>query len=211
MILFEDFNKARNMEKFTTNLNGVKVIAFDFWGVFAKMNPPMYNYMKKYGINSDNYLKKIHNLIIMRDLGKISEKDFLQKCSNVIKLKLPYPLLKYKNKPKTLNNNLVRVIIKLKKKFKIVLLSNNNRAYGKEYLFKTKLNKLFDIIVLPYQVGYRKPSTKIYKILIKKLGCGPSKILYVDDERDKLLPPKKIGFKTLLYQKGKTDKVLAKL
>jgi putative hydrolase of the HAD superfamily len=196
--------------RYNYKFKDIKVIAFDFWGIFAEMNPPMNKYVKERGIKLEKYSRKIHSLIVYHDLGKISEEEFLQKCSKIIKLNLPYPLLKYVYKPKTLNSNLIKIIKKLKKKFKIVLISNNNKEYCKEYLFKTKLNKLFNMIILSYQVGYRKPSPKIYKILIRKTNCKPSDVLYIDDEKSKLPPAKKIGFKTLLYQRNKTNKLLQK-
>lgn len=189
----------------------IKIIAFDFWGIFAEMNPPMNKYVRKNGIKLEEYSKEIHNLIILHDLGRISEKKFLQRCSKIIKLNLPYPLLRYIYKPKTLNINLIKIIKRLKKKFKIALISNNNKDYCKEYLFKTKLNKLFNIMILSYRVKYRKPSSKIYKILIDRTSCKPLEVLYIDDEKNKLLPAKTIGFKTLLYQGKKTDRILNNL
>ncbi len=190
------------------NLEKIKAIAFDFWGVFAEMNPPMYEYMKQYDILPEKYSVKIHELIVKHDLNEITEQQFLQKCSELIGLEIPYPLCKYVFKKNSLNKNLIAVVKKLRKKYKIALLSNNNKEYCEEYLYKPGLDKLFDILVISYQIGYRKPSPEIYQILIEKLGLKPEEILFVDDDPTKLPAAEKQGMKTPLYKSVETDKIL---
>jgi epoxide hydrolase-like predicted phosphatase len=193
------------------NLNKIKAIAFDFWGVFAEMNPPMYKYMKQHNISLEKYSNKIHELITKHDLNKLNERQFLQKCSEIIGLEIPYSLCRYKFQEDNLNKNLIAIVKKLKEKYKIALLSNNNKEYCEEYLFKSKLNKLFDVLVLSYQVGYRKPAPKIYQILIKKLSFRPEEILFIDDDSTKFPNAQKQGIKTLLYKGSETDKILLNL
>ncbi|MFZ1019429.1 MAG: HAD family phosphatase [Minisyncoccia bacterium] len=193
------------------NLNKIKVIAFDFWGVFAEMNPPMYRYMEQHNIFPEKYSEKIHELIIEHDLNKINEQQFLQKCSKIIGLEIPYPACRYAFQENDLNKNLITIAKKLKAKYKIALLSNNNKEYCEEYLFKTKLEKLFDVLVLSYNIGYRKPSPEIYQILIKKLEVKPEEILFIDDNPTKFPNAEKQGIKTLLYEGVKTDLFLRKL
>ena len=52
------------------DFKNIKAIAFDFWGVFAEMNPPMYEYMKQHNILPEKYSEKIHELIVLHDLNK---------------------------------------------------------------------------------------------------------------------------------------------
>ncbi len=193
------------------NLDKIKAIAFDFWGVFSEMKPPMYEYMKRYNISPEKYSDKIHELIVKHDLNKLTEQQFLQKCSEIIGLEIPYPLCRYIFQKSSLNENLIAAIKKLKEKYKIALLSNNNKEYCEEYLFKPKLDKLFDILVISYQVGYRKPSPEIYRILIKKLDFKAEEILFIDDDFTKLPSAEKQGMKTLVYKGIKTDNILLKL
>lgn len=193
------------------NLDKIKAIAFDFWGVFAEINPPMYEYIKQHSILPEKYSDKIHELIIEHDLNKITEQQFLQKCSEIISLEIPYPLCRYIFQEDSLNENLIAIVKKLKEKYKIALLSNNNKEYCEEYLFKTKLDKLFDTLVISYQVGYRKPSPEVYKILVKKLGLKPEEILFIDDDHTKLTAAEKQGIKILIYKGVETDKILLNL
>ena len=57
----------------------VKVIAFDFWDTLVDFYHPMYDYIKKHGLDSEEYSHLIHSLIIEHDLGKFTEKEFLEK------------------------------------------------------------------------------------------------------------------------------------
>jgi len=190
------------------NFENIKAIAFDFWGVFAEIKPPMYQYLKKHNISADNYSKEIHKLIIKHDINKITEKQFLQECSKLLGIKIPYPECSYTYKRNSLNKDLIKIIKKLKEKYKIALLTNNNEEYCEEYLFKPKLDKLFDIMVISYLVGYRKPDPKIYQILIKRLKLKPEEILFVDDDPTKLTSAESLGIKTLVYKGKETNTIL---
>lgn len=190
------------------NLDKIKAIAFDFWGVFAEMKPPMYEVMKSNNIPPEKYSDKIHELIEKHDLNKLTEQQFLQQCSEIIGIEIPYPACRYSFKEGSLNEQLIITVRKLKEKYKIALLSNNNKEYCDEYLFRPGLDKLFDKLVISYQVGYRKPSPEIYQILIKKLGLKPEEILFVDDDPTKLPAAESQGMKTLTYKGAETDKIL---
>lgn len=193
------------------NLDKIKAIAFDFWGVFAEIKPPMYEYMKRHKISPEKYSNKIHEFIVEHDLNKLTEQQFLQKCSEIIGFEIPYPLCRYTLQKGSLNENIIATIKKLKEKYKIALLSNNNKEYCEEYLFKPGLDKLFDILVISYQVGYRKPSPEIYQILIKKLDFREEEVLFIDDDPTKLPSAEKQGMKTLVYKDVETDNILLKL
>ncbi len=167
------------------NYQTIKVIAFDFWGVFAIIDPPMNRYLKEHGISLDKYSKEIHDLIILHDLGKIDEKQFLQKCSQFAGIEIPYDQY-HTYREGTLNEPLISAVKKLKKMYKIALLTNNNKEYVQEYIRKPGLDKIFDTEVISYEVGYRKPDPEIYKILVQRLGVKPNEILFLDDEPSKL-------------------------
>lgn len=189
----------------------IKAIAFDFWGVFAVMDPPMNQYLKERDISLDRYSKEIHDLIILHDLGKIDEAQFLRACSKIVGVEIPYDQCRYVYREGTLNEPLISVVKKLKKKYKIALLSNNNREYVQEYIRKPGLDKLFGVEIVSYEVGYRKPTPEIYKILVQRLGVKPSEILFLDDEPNKLGAAEVQGLRTLVYEWGKTDKILESL
>lgn len=199
-----------NYLKNNTNKSEIKVLAFDFWGVFADLDHPMYSYMKKNGVDAEKYSQPIHDLIIAHDLDKITEKEFLRKSSEVVGLELPYEVCRFALNEKLINQKLVRMVEKLNKRYQIILITNNSREYCQTYLFETGLDKLFHDKVISYDVGYRKPAQEMYEILIKKAKTKPSEILFIDDDDAKFPVAEKLGIKTLQYKRNITDKILDK-
>lgn len=197
--------------KITNLFSNIKAIAFDFWGVFAELRVPMYEFMQQHKIPKDKFANEIHNFVIEHDLGKLTEQEFLQKCSKMIGLEIPYSSHRYTFQEELLNKSLIETVDRLKKKYKIALLSNNNKEYCKEFLFKPELDKLFDVMIISYQVGFRKPAPEIYQILIKKLDVQAEEILFIDDDPTKLPAAEAQGLKTLVYKNKETDILLLSL
>jgi putative hydrolase of the HAD superfamily len=111
--------------------------------------------------------------------------------------------------------NLKNLIKELKKKYKLIIFTEE----FKEYLPK-KLNKIFGnwkkyflSAVTPDIIGTMKPSEKYFRFALKKLKLKPSEVIVIGDsfERD-ILPAKKIGIKTFqVKQKGRICKILKSL
>lgn len=66
-------------------------------------------------------------------------------------------------------------------KYKIGLLSNAG-ANWLDRLFTPEQNKLFDEIVLSYEVGVVKPDPLMYQTIANKLGVLPEECVLVDDQ-----------------------------
>lgn len=200
-----------NFVRNASRRSAIKVIAFDFWDVFADLDHPMYVYMKKHGVDPERYSQSIHDLIIAHDLGKMTEKEFLRESSRIIGLKLPYELCHLTFREELLNKRLIGIVKKLKRKYKLILLTNNSKEYCQAYLFETKLNRLFDDLIISYKVGFRKPSPEMYQLLIRRARVSPEEILFVDDSALKFAAAEGLGINTLQYKKGATDEILVSL
>ena len=111
--------------------------------------------------------------------------------------------------------NLKNLIQKLKKKYKLIIFTEE----FKEYLPK-KLNRIFGgwkkyflFAVTPDIIKIMKPSEKYFRYALKKLKLKPSEVVVIGDslERD-IIPAKKIGIKTFhIKQKGRICKILKSL
>ena len=62
--------------------------------------------------------------------------------------------------------------------FKLALCSNLAKPYGEAL---SPLLSYFDVSILSYKVGEIKPNTQIYNILIERLGCQMSDVLFIGD------------------------------
>ncbi len=68
------------------------------------------------------------------------------------------------------------VLNKLKRKYKIGLLSNGN-----SYPHKIGLDGLFDFVVFSQDHGVEKPDKRIFKIALKEAGCSADEMVHVGD------------------------------
>ncbi|MFL5764511.1 MAG: HAD family hydrolase [Bacteroidia bacterium] len=104
------------------------------------------------------------------------------------------------------------LLLKLKKKYRTFLLSNTNEIhirYIYEYLRNTyQLNDLspfFEKVYLSYEMGERKPDSKIFEIVIGENGLHPDETLFIDDSVQHIEAAKKLGLSAYLLDVKKED------
>jgi len=93
------------------------------------------------------------------------------------------------------------VLSVLGKKYKLALVSNC--AIGLSNVIEAMgLNEFFEAVVLSYEVGVRKPESRMYHEALKRLKLNPSECIFVSDEISDLEGARKIGLKTILVRQG---------
>ncbi len=102
------------------------------------------------------------------------------------------------------NKSIFKLIQKLKKKYKLAILSNTCHDH-KNNIFKRKykLNKVFRFSVFSCDVKQRKPEAKIFKTMLKKLKTKPKETIFIDDMKKNIAGAKKLGIKTILFKNNK--------
>ena len=135
--------------------------------------------------------------------GKLTEKQVLKIISqnlNINKFKLKRWLVgAYKNNV-SLNKELLKKAIQLKKQgYKIAILSDQWH-FSKLALMPKSLTKHFSPVVVSCDVGVRKPNKKIYSIILEKLKVRPHECLFIDNQIWNINPAKKLGMKTILFK-----------
>lgn len=91
------------------------------------------------------------------------------------------------------------LIRKLKKRYKLGLLSNTNE-WDYEYEIKQcGVFSLFDSVTVSFKVGALKPDRKIYLDALDKLGVWPDESVYIDDIREYADAAGALGIKCIHY------------
>ncbi|NCO11074.1 hypothetical protein CO038_02745 [Candidatus Pacearchaeota archaeon CG_4_9_14_0_2_um_filter_39_13] len=109
------------------------------------------------------------------------------------------------------NNELFDFAFKLKRKYKIAILSDQWHA-SKRALIKKEDARRFNVVVVSCDVGMRKPNPKIYKLTLKRLKMKPEEAVFIDNRDWNIIPAKKLGMKTVLFRNNKqTFRELKKL
>lgn len=91
------------------------------------------------------------------------------------------------------NKKVLDLIKKLRKKYKIFLLSNINK-YTFEFIKNSELFKIVDGFILSFEVHQVKPKKAIYKSLIEKYNIKFNESLFIDDNFFNVKTAKKLGF-----------------
>lgn len=141
--------------------------------------------------------------------GRISSQAFFRRLRRKLRLRS----LSYRkfcaiwNEIFYANQAMRKVLVELKKKYRLHLISNINELHYRYCLRKFPAHlKVFDRIFLSYKVGHRKPHVKIYRKAIEKLGISPGEVLYTDDRADLIREARAIGFKTVLFKNAEDFK-----
>jgi putative hydrolase of the HAD superfamily len=101
------------------------------------------------------------------------------------------------------NQKLISFMKKLKKKYRIAIISNTG-ALHKNYLSKKyNLNKLTTKQVYSYKLGIQKPHPKIYRVALKKLNVKPEEAIFIDDRLENVNGAKKFGMKGIVFKNNK--------
>ncbi|WP_221226934.1 HAD family hydrolase [Paenibacillus baekrokdamisoli] len=97
-------------------------------------------------------------------------------------------------------------LLQLSKHYKLAVVSNFMINDGIEELLElNNINGIFEFIVTSINMGWRKPSARIYDYAIQRAGCNPEQILFVgDDYENDYLAPRLAGMKSILLDKEKT-------
>ena len=100
------------------------------------------------------------------------------------------------------DKKLLKLISKLKLKYKLGLLSNAGQEEI-SIIYKDNINKLFDVITVSYQEGISKPSKEMFDVCVDKLGLTFQETLFIDDSKTNIDATKKLGLQTYHYQEFK--------
>jgi len=102
-----------------------------------------------------------------------------------------------------LDKDALCVLQKLRKKYKLGLISNFGIPECARKLLDTfGLKEYFDLIVISAEVNQRKPSPKIFKNALHRLGVDASRAVFVGDMVDlDVAGPQSVGMKTILIKR----------
>lgn len=96
------------------------------------------------------------------------------------------------------------VLEKLKKKYKLAILSNSASEESKGALKRLGLNKYFDYIILSCEVELAKPDPRIFQLVFDYFGVKGEECVMVGDNLEvDIVPARMLGFRTFLVDTRK--------
>src|SRR4030042_5981647 len=189
----------------------IKAIFFDWGHTFASLTKNREKRINKILKPLDLSWGKLHPLwrqfYILRSAGDIkTDKDFKKYIRLVTKKEIPVEeIVKITIEETFIPKEHIEVVKRLKKNYKVGILSNNVQEWVKQEIKNYKIEKLFDTIVVSSAIGARKPDGVIYYEALKKLSVKAAETAFVADEvSDDLVAASGLGIKTIWfdYPKG---------
>ena len=164
----------------------IKVIIFDLGNVIVKVDKT--EQFKSFSVNSDNTVSCIKEYFENSywrkafEMGELKPKEFFEKTAKELNLKMDFDnFKKVWCNIFTLNKDIENLIKDLKKRFRLILLSNTDEVHFAYIREKFKIVNAFDEQVLSYKVGHRKPNPLIFLQALKKANTLPFNCVYFDD------------------------------
>lgn len=192
-------------------MNKIKAIIFDWGGVCCGEGEPFASkaLQNKIGLSPDQIAEKVRDIYTGYYVGKYDKDLFWRSVMSFFNLKEDYEINPeilsgaYLNSYKVYDD-VLDLILKLKKEYKIGLLSNLTPEMKDKILFAHNLEKYFEVMVFSCDndVSAMKPQKKPYEIILHKLGLEADQCLFIDNSIKNVEAAEKIGMQAMLF----TDK-----
>lgn len=175
----------------------IKAIIFDCFGVLV--NDVMRTKANEVSEFSPALAENIFALMRAADRGIISRDEQVQQFAVNMGMSVE-EVDKMLARGEARNESLLAEIPRLKKHFKIGLLSNvASRAWVEERLGKANVKKLFDAVIVSGEEGVIKPEPEIFLIAAERLKVKPQECLMVDDLQKNIDGAKAVGMLGIQY------------
>ena len=174
------------------NLSPIEVILFDLGNVILPFTH--YQIAEKLSRSSQerefqdpqrifSYLFDFENGMINDfDLGKVSPPEFFQSVRQQLGLSISFEeFLPIWNDIFVEDQEVSKIILSLKEKWRLGLLSNTDPLHFKYILSTFPIVETFDKWILSYEVGFKKPAVEIYQRATEWASVAPGRILFIDD------------------------------
>jgi len=202
----------------------IKAVFFD-WGYvfmqgFRDREREINKILEPLGLDWQKFYSYWKPFYILRSSGEIkSDKDFENMIKMASKKEIPVrKIIEIIIENQWIPKEHIEVVKKLKKKYKVGILSNHVQEWIKKVLKNYKIEKLFDSVTVSSKVGARKPNALIYFEALKKLSVKPEESVFIADEvAEDLVAASGLGIKTIWLKAnfrgwwGKNDKKALKI
>ena len=198
-------------------MSEIKNIIFDLGGVILNLDySKTADEFKKIGVLhfKDLYSQKKQTLLFDDfEKGKIQPGEFISSLNDSENLKIKEIdfINAWNAMLLEISTEKLEFIYRLKKDYKIFLLSNTNEIHINKFESNLKKNnmleqfyKCFDKIYYSSRMGKRKPDKNCFNQVLEENGLLAENTLFIDDTTQHILGAKKVGLNTFHLEKNKS-------
>lgn len=178
----------------------IKVIAFDYAGVIIP--GPMTQWVKN-NLQENDEKWKIYNESARKwDLGQMSLDEVYKILSDITGIPADQIWDNFYLKA-DLNKDVVEIIKRLKRNYKVFLFSNFISELIRKLLDNHNITDYFDEIIISSEYKMKKPDPKFFELLLRTTGVKKNEILFVDDRKDNIEAAREFGIKAINFVDAK--------
>ncbi|MDQ3099324.1 MAG: HAD-IA family hydrolase [bacterium] len=179
----------------------IKTIIFDYAGVIS---PTRDNYLfatkyaDRFGVSPLALMEKTYKNWDEASLNHISSHQFWNDAGKELNIsgdELEEMLIQ----TFPVDVRMVELIKGLKGKYTIVMMSNQIDDWLEGEIDKYSLRDKFDYFLNSYQVGLKKPDSRIFELAVQKTGSSFEECLFIDDASKNVEQAKKLEMHTIQF------------
>jgi glucose-1-phosphatase len=182
----------------------IKTIIFDWGGVLTigrYTKSILDNISKRKKIEIEEIYNKFDKLIVQLNHGKINFKQFVKEVEKKLSLNISEKEMKEIFKNSIIpNQQIIPFIKKLKSKFNIIMLSDNDEVTVS--FLKKEHKEMFNLFSKKYfshELKMVKPNLKFYRYVLKDMNIKGSECIFIDDKQKNVEASEKVGIKRILF------------
>ena len=134
------------------------------------------------------------------DIGKVSPLEFFQSVKEHLDLSIILDeFIPIWNDIFVEDQEVSRIILSLKGRWRLGLLSNTDPLHFNYILTKFPIMTTFEKWILSYEVGFKKPAIEIFQKAIEWASVEPQKILFIDDIKEHIEVAVSLGIQCIHF------------
>lgn len=98
-----------------------------------------------------------------------------------------------------LDNEMISLVLELKTKYKIGMITDNKVDRITEILKYHNLTDLFDVVTISAECKCGKNDRKIFDLTLESLNVKPNDCVFIDNSEKNLVVPQELGIHTILF------------
>ena len=180
----------------------IKAVIFDYGGVLSEegeLRTFGEMYAPKFNADPEEFNRVVIDAWNLARVNKIHSRLFWRKLAGFLSTDEKNLRTDFLDFFKGFRYEVLDLAKRLKKNYRLGLLSNQIEDWLEEMIENHKLKEVFDIIVTSYGSRVAKPDISIFKEVVEKLKVNPPECVYIDDLEKNIPPAKKLGMKTILF------------
>lgn len=186
--------------KSSQNKPSIKVIAFDLGDVLviddAKRLEKRYNYEHMSKRQQKEYVTAFH----LAEVGRLTPDKLFRVIQKTLVPQLGLQAIRNEMLSVPLIGENWRLALRLKRNYKIIILSNSERNWPKAIAARLNINlKQFPIVNSAY-IGLRKPHPNYFRYVFRKFKVKPEQMVFIDDRPANIKTANQLGMHGFVYK-----------